>query len=541
MKRKILIIFCLLVVSAAGFFIILEKGSFSIVNKTTNYFLGDKEILKTFGHLPETPSVQNSLAPDFSILWASDFQSNRILGLSPDGKILWEQNMDASPIPLSGLAVHTEYVTLAPNGNLIVSDGDAMFVQEIDRNTHQLLWQYGVRSKQLVAGGLHQPDKAYKFNDHEVVINDGNNRRVIIVDQNTNKVVWQYGHDLEMGSSPGYLRGNTSVRPINSGQQFIITDTLENKIMIIDRATKQIVWQFQKPAAKWLEHVFPTAEDTFILEDRQKNEVFEINRAGQILWTLNKLADGSTLKYPTDTIKLPNGHILIAEAGNERIIEVVPATSEIVRQWGGKNSGVSLGYITTIAVDYQPPPAGNQVEAGKNYVFVGPRGNLPKDAPSDYGLWSLAISVPGVLSRSGQPLLSGFQWLKANGWKSVVDLRVDGERGEVGDDTKIEGFNALGFNYLALPIADGSPPTDKQAEEFLTFVTNSANQPVHVHCRGGIGRTSVMVALYRYSVQGWPLQKAIDESRPFEGGMSDSQQKWLENWQQNHLPGSDNK
>ncbi|MDO8512580.1 MAG: hypothetical protein Q7S57_04860 [bacterium] len=172
-----------------------------------------------------------------------------------------------------------------------------------------------------------------------------------------------------------------------------------------------------------------------------------------------------------------------------------------------------------------------------NIVFVGPRQGIPSNAPKDYGLWSFAMPVPNILSRSGQPLLSGFKWMKENGWKSDIDLRVDGERGEVGDDRKIPGFNALGLNYLALPIADGSPPTDAQAKEFLTFVTNPANQPVHVHCRGGIGRAGTMVVLYRYSVQGWPMDKAIEESRAFQGGVSEGQVKWLNQWAKANVSG----
>jgi protein tyrosine phosphatase (PTP) superfamily phosphohydrolase (DUF442 family) len=173
-----------------------------------------------------------------------------------------------------------------------------------------------------------------------------------------------------------------------------------------------------------------------------------------------------------------------------------------------------------------------------NIVFVGPREGIPASAPKDYGLWSFAMPVSNVLSRSGQPLLSGFKWMKENGWKSVVDLRVDGERGEVGDDRKISGFNALGLNYLPLPIADGSPPTDAQANEFLAFVINPVNQPAHVHCRGGIGRAGTMVVLYRYSVQGWPMDKAIEESRAFQGGVSEGQVKWLNKWAEANLPGS---
>lgn len=172
-------------------------------------------------------------------------------------------------------------------------------------------------------------------------------------------------------------------------------------------------------------------------------------------------------------------------------------------------------------------------------AFVGPRGNLPDGAPKDYGFWSLAIPVPGVLSRSGQPTLSGFRWLKENGWKSDINLRVDGDHApEVSDDTEIPGFNELGFNYLKIQMLDGAAPTGQQAQQFLSFVTSPENQPAHVHCRGGIGRTGIMVALYRYAVQGWPLDKAIEESRLFQGGISEGQRKWIIKWSETHVPGS---
>jgi protein tyrosine phosphatase (PTP) superfamily phosphohydrolase (DUF442 family) len=182
-----------------------------------------------------------------------------------------------------------------------------------------------------------------------------------------------------------------------------------------------------------------------------------------------------------------------------------------------------------------------QVKAKPEIKYVGPRENIPEDAPVAYGFWSFAIPVNGVLSRSGQPLIGEFEWLKESGWKGVVNLRVDGERDEVGDDAKIPGFNELGLNYLHIPLVDGHPPTNTQAEQFLAFVTNPINQPIHVHCRGGIGRAGTMTVLYRYAVEGWPLNRAIEESRPFKGGISELQKTWLEKWASEFRPGSYNR
>lgn len=283
---------------------------------------------------------------DFTTLWFTDFDSDMLAGINRAGKIVWQQHMGSSPIPPASYATNTEYVTVAPNGNLIIADGDGMMVQEIDRATHHLLWQYGVKDKQGYAWHLtHQPDKSFKINDHEVVINDGNNRRVIIVDQPTNEIVWQYGHTLEMGTASGYLKGNTSVYPNLDGSAFYITDTLQKKIFLIDRATKSIVQQWAFPDSKWIEHMRPTASGGLVMEDRQKHEVFEVDKDGHVIWSLSVLADGTSLKYPTDVVKLQNGHVLISEAGRDRIIEVDPATKNIV--W----SYAHAGFVTTLAVD----------------------------------------------------------------------------------------------------------------------------------------------------------------------------------------------
>lgn len=172
--------------------------------------------------------------------------------------------------------------------------------------------------------------------------------------------------------------------------------------------------------------------------------------------------------------------------------------------------------------------------ASNKPVLVGPRGNVTTSTPKAYGFWSFAILDQGKISRSGQPLISEFQWLKKQGWKSVVDLRVDGEYKEIGDDKKLKGFNALGFNYLALPIRDGGTPTLTQAKQFLKFVTDPANQPAEIHCRGGYGRTGTLIALYRYMVDKWTMAQAINESRLYNGGIDSSQKQWLLNWAKNN-------
>jgi len=282
LNKKVVVVSAIIVVAIFVIVVIFigknNNGKNSIFSLVSTHKLPTgKNVQPVFS---ATPTVEQEV----KIIWFSDFNSKRIVGLDRAGNQVWLQHMDAPPIPPRGYSTHTEYVTVAPNGNLIVSDGEAMFVQEIDRKTHELVWQYGVKDIQGYAKGyLHQPDKSYKINDHEVLINDGNNRRVIIVDQQTNDIVWQYGETLRMGKKPGMLMAATNTVPLDGGKQILITDTLEKKVIIVDRATKNIVWEWVKPDAGWIQHVWPTSEGTFVMEDRNKKEVFEVNREGKML------------------------------------------------------------------------------------------------------------------------------------------------------------------------------------------------------------------------------------------------------------------
>lgn len=157
----------------------------------------------------------------------------------------------------------------------------------------------------------------------------------------------------------------------------------------------------------------------------------------------------------------------------------------------------------------------------------------PSKNPKQY-----KVVVPGVLSRSGLPTNKQFIRLRnVKGIVGVVNLLPADEPGGKGDVTRLQDFRSLGFRYLSLPIPGSLPPTTAQANRFLAFVTNPRNQPVHFFCKAGNARTGTMTALYRYSVQGWSMEKAIRESRKFGDGPSNKQIAWLREWARTHRPG----
>jgi protein tyrosine phosphatase (PTP) superfamily phosphohydrolase (DUF442 family) len=171
-------------------------------------------------------------------------------------------------------------------------------------------------------------------------------------------------------------------------------------------------------------------------------------------------------------------------------------------------------------------------------LFTRSAKKVPREYSIGVGFYSFAKADPNVLWRSGQPLIDEFKWLKQEGCTSIIDLRKDGEYGEVTIDSLISGFKETGLNFYSIPIPDGKVPEEEQIIEFLELIQKPEVQPALIHCRSGVGRTSLLAAVYRYSIQGWSMRKAIEESRNFKNGVNEAQYKFLCKWAEKYPPGS---
>jgi len=144
---------------------------------------------------------------------------------------------------------------------------------------------------------------------------------------------------------------------------------------------------------------------------------------------------------------------------------------------------------------------------------------------------SYGVIWEGRLTRSGQPSDEGWTWLRRQGVRSLVDFR--GEDGIADQGVR--------FRYtLWVPFTKETPPTDDEAEEFLTFVRDRSHWPIHMHCKSGRDRTGLMAALVRYAIDGWPLERALAEARTYRDGedLAPLYVAWLRRWAADHPRGS---
>ena len=118
-------------------------------------------------------------------------------------------------------------------------------------------------------------------------------------------------------------------------------------------------------------------------------------------------------------------------------------------------------------------------------------------------------AVNDQVYRGGQPSAQGFRDLAAAGFKTILDLREDEERGK--DEKKL--VKALGMHYVNVPMKGMKKPEDKQVSKALKVLHEEKSGPIFVHCKRGADRTGVVLACYRMEHDNWDHQQALGEAR----------------------------
>ncbi len=86
-------------------------------------------------------------------------------------------------------------------GNFLISDYSRPGqIVELDRKGG-VVWQYGAEEHDL----LNRPSLAIELPNGNIMANDDLNHRVIVIDKATKKILWQYGVTGVRGTRPGYL------------------------------------------------------------------------------------------------------------------------------------------------------------------------------------------------------------------------------------------------------------------------------------------------------------------------------------------------
>jgi uncharacterized protein (TIGR01244 family) len=117
--------------------------------------------------------------------------------------------------------------------------------------------------------------------------------------------------------------------------------------------------------------------------------------------------------------------------------------------------------------------------------------------------------VDATIGCGGATQPSAMAGLSKEGFKSVINLRLANEQG-VDIDASRAATEAAGMKYLHLPF-DVASPDPALVDNFLAAVSNTANQPVYIHC-GSANRVGAVWMIKRVLQDGWDVPKAQEEA-----------------------------
>ena len=138
--------------------------------------------------------------------------------------------------------------------------------------------------------------------------------------------------------------------------------------------------------------------------------------------------------------------------------------------------------------------------------------------------------------RGGNWLDDDLRALKRDGIDIVVSMLTGPEAEELGLSKEGERARAAGLEFVSYPIPDTETPSDLSS--FRQLISQSVNairsgKSVGVHCRGSIGRSTVVAATVLMEL-GWTAERAlalIEQSRQCMVPDTDEQRDWIRRYE----------
>ena len=243
-------------------------------------------------------------------------------------------------------------------GNLLIADQLNHRVIEVDRNTHEIVWQFGDGNSVAGPKSGVAPHDAQRVGEWTLICATGTSvgvepnsaagspdHRVVLVDR-SGKIIWQYGQTGVAGADANQLNTPVCAAFLPYGH-ILITDQGNHRVIEVSMITKRIVWQHgttgvsgtrsnyldSPSSAQWLD------SGNILIADQGNNRVIEVNRRHRIVWRYGARESSKVLNGPAYACRLPNNHTLITDSGNNRIFEVDRRGRTVMEYATNKRSG----------------------------------------------------------------------------------------------------------------------------------------------------------------------------------------------------------
>lgn len=127
------------------------------------------------------------------------------------------------------------------------------------------------------------------------------------------------------------------------------------------------------------------------------------------------------------------------------------------------------------------------------------------------------------LFRGGQPRDGGISKLRDLGINTIINLRGASDRTRA-EEKEVQ---ALGLNYFNVALPNWARPQHTRVAHILELINRPENGRVFIHCKDGVDRTGMIVAIYRMNHDGWSADQALGEAQ--RSGM-----RWTQFWMRDY-------
>ena len=269
----------------------------------------------------------------------------------------------ASLILSCGLPLKGQSPKFNQPGNILITDQFNNRVIEIDP-AGDIVWQFGLGPGNTTPSSIIGTNDAERVGTLTLMAGTGippatvthckkgcADNRVLLVDPRGN-IVWQYGQFGVTGSGPNELNtpvANTYLPESNKDDHVLITDQGNGRIIEVRRSDNAIVWEYDglngPNSAELL------VNGNILISDQSNNQALEVTHTTpSTIVNAYTTAGGTPFNTVAFASRLPNGHTLITDAGNSRIVETDETGADFWHFFTNARAGSNPSPLPTRAV-----------------------------------------------------------------------------------------------------------------------------------------------------------------------------------------------
>ncbi|MGD0061758.1 MAG: NHL repeat-containing protein [Verrucomicrobiia bacterium] len=251
----------------------------------TNSIVGPRDAERVSGR---TLIVSCGLPAGVDTNYPDGYADNRVILVNRQGHILWHYGqtgvMGSGPDQLNNPST----AMWLPSQNVLITDQGNHRVIQVNHKG-DIVWQYGTGYSGSGSNQLSSPASAQRLGNGHYLIADTGNNRVIEVDRKAD-LIWQYGDP----GDTNVLNGPTYACRLPSDSDTLITDSLNNRILVVDKTGSNVFTYVTSArsgsaADPQPTHAVATKHGNFLIADQFNHQIIEINPSGDVVFSYGTL------------------------------------------------------------------------------------------------------------------------------------------------------------------------------------------------------------------------------------------------------------